>query len=59
VRYGLVADESAGRITSVQGVKMNRPSRLHIRIEGSAESITGVKVGGASVPVGDGRITRT
>jgi trans-2,3-dihydro-3-hydroxyanthranilate isomerase len=58
VRYGLVPPARAGEIVSRQGVKMGRPSRLHIRIAGSPENITGVKVGGASVLVGDGRITR-
>jgi predicted PhzF superfamily epimerase YddE/YHI9 len=43
---------------SRQGVKMRRPSRVHIRIAGTADAITDVKVGGASVLVGDGQITR-
>jgi trans-2,3-dihydro-3-hydroxyanthranilate isomerase len=58
VRYGLVRPAEAGRIVSRQGVKMGRPSRLHIRIIGTANNITEVKVGGASVLVGDGRITK-
>ena len=55
VRYGLVPP---GEIVSHQGVQMQRPSRVHIRITGTANSITDVKVGGASVLVGEGRITR-
>jgi len=35
---------------------MGRPSRVQIRIAGTADEITDVKVGGASVLVGDGRI---
>jgi trans-2,3-dihydro-3-hydroxyanthranilate isomerase len=58
VRYGLVPPGEAGQIVSRQGVKMGRPSRVHIRIAGAPENITGVKVGGASVLVGDGQITR-
>jgi trans-2,3-dihydro-3-hydroxyanthranilate isomerase len=58
VRYGLVAPDRAGRIVSRQGVKMGRPSRLNIRIGGSPADITDVKVGGVSVLVGDGRITK-
>jgi trans-2,3-dihydro-3-hydroxyanthranilate isomerase len=58
VRYGLVPPDRAGRIVSRQGVKMNRPSRVHIRIAGTPDTITDVKVGGASVLVGDGRITK-
>jgi len=58
VRYGLVPPGQADKIISRQGVKMGRPSRVHIRIAGTADRITDVKVGGASVLVGDGRITR-
>lgn len=57
VRHGLVAPENAGAIISAQGVKMNRPSRVHIRIDASApDVITRVRVGGASVLVGEGRL---
>jgi trans-2,3-dihydro-3-hydroxyanthranilate isomerase len=45
-------------MVSRQGVKMGRPSRVHIRIGGTGDEITGVKVGGTSVLVGEGRITR-
>jgi len=58
VRHRLVPPDQAGRIVSRQGVKMGRPSRVHIRIVGTPEKITDVKVGGASVLVGDGRITK-
>jgi trans-2,3-dihydro-3-hydroxyanthranilate isomerase len=58
VRHGLVPSDRAGKIVSRQGVKMERPSRVHIRIAGTPDAITEVKVGGASVLVGDGRITR-
>jgi len=57
VRYRLVSPGQAGHMVSRQGVKMGRPSRVHIRIAGTADAITDVKVGGASVLVGDGRIT--
>ncbi len=57
VRYGLVPIEKAGTIVSAQGVKMNRPSRIHIRIDAEApERITRVRVGGPSVLVGEGRL---
>jgi trans-2,3-dihydro-3-hydroxyanthranilate isomerase len=58
VRYGLVPASRAGDVISRQGVKMGRPSRVHIRVAGTPDAITGVKVGGASVLAGDGRITR-
>lgn len=57
-RYGLVRPADAGQIVSRQGVKMGRPSRLHIRIVGTPDDISDVKVGGTSVLVGDGRIAR-
>ena len=57
VRYGIVPLARAGDIVSVQGVKMNRPSRVHIRIDAeSPERITRVRVGGGSVLVGEGRL---
>jgi len=57
VRYGLVPLDRAASIVSAQGVKMNRPSRVHIRIDAtSPETITRVRVGGASVLVGEGRL---
>jgi trans-2,3-dihydro-3-hydroxyanthranilate isomerase len=59
VKHGLVPPDRAGQIVSRQGVKMGRPSRVHIRITTTAGEITDVKVGGTSVLVGDGQITRT
>jgi trans-2,3-dihydro-3-hydroxyanthranilate isomerase len=58
VRHRLLPAGHAGDIVSRQGVKMGRPSRLHIRITGTPDAITDVRVGGASVLVGDGRITK-
>jgi trans-2,3-dihydro-3-hydroxyanthranilate isomerase len=43
-------------IVSLQGVKMKRPSRIHISIDASGDEITRVRVGGRSVMVGDGRL---
>jgi trans-2,3-dihydro-3-hydroxyanthranilate isomerase len=57
VRYGLVPLDRATSIISAQGVKMNRPSRVHIRIDAtSPQGITRVRVGGSSVLVGEGRL---
>lgn len=56
VRHGLVKAADAGTIVSAQGVKMGRPSRVHIRLEASGTDVTRVQVGGASVLVGDGRL---
>lgn len=60
VRHGLVPVARAGAIVSAQGVKMNRPSRVHVRIDAAApDAITRVRVGGASVLVGEGRLRPT
>jgi len=57
VRHGLVPVGKAGAIVSAQGVKMNRPSRVHVRIDATApDVITRVRVGGSSVLVGEGRL---
>lgn len=56
VRHGLVPASAAGAIVSAQGVKMGRPSRIHIRLAVSGSDITRVQVGGTSVLVGDGRL---
>lgn len=56
VRHGLVPSAAAGAIVSAQGVKMGRPSRIHIRLAVAGTDITRVQVGGTSVLVGDGRL---
>jgi trans-2,3-dihydro-3-hydroxyanthranilate isomerase len=58
VRHGLVARERADRIVSLQGVKMGRPSRIHIAITlDEADTITRVQVGGEAVLVGKGTLS--
>ena len=56
VKHGLVTADKAGSIVSAQGVKMGRPSRIHIRIDLAGSEITRVRVGGTSVLVGEGRL---
>ena len=47
VRHGLVPLDKAAAILSVQGVNMNRPSRIHIKVDAEApDRITRVRVGG-------------
>jgi len=55
-KHGLMPRERLAHIVSLQGVKMLRPSRLHISIEGQGDAITRVRVGGRSVLVGEGRL---
>ena len=56
VKHGLVPADKAGSIVSAQGVKMGRPSRIHIKIDHAGGEITRVRVGGTSVLVGEGRL---
>jgi len=56
VKHRLVAPAEADRIVSLQGVKMGRPSRIHIAIEGTPDDITRVRVGGSAVMVGEGSV---
>ena len=56
VKHGLVPADKAGSIVSAQGVKMGRPSRIHIKIDHVAGEISRVRVGGTSVLVGEGRL---
>ncbi len=56
VRHGAVAPERATRLVNLQGVKMERPSRIHISIGTRAGQVSEVRVGGAAVLVGEGTI---
>jgi trans-2,3-dihydro-3-hydroxyanthranilate isomerase len=57
VKHGFVPPDRAASITFLQGVLVRRPSRLHVRVEASGGELTGVKVGGTSVVVGEGTMT--
>ncbi len=54
VRHGLVPRDKAQQIVSIQGVKMQRPSRIEIVIDLDGDDITAVRVGGTAVVVGEG-----
>jgi trans-2,3-dihydro-3-hydroxyanthranilate isomerase len=56
VRYKLVKPEHAGAMLSLQGVKMGRPSHVHISIGTNHGEITSVRVGGESVLAGEGTL---
>ncbi|MCX6550476.1 MAG: PhzF family phenazine biosynthesis isomerase, partial [Acidobacteria bacterium] len=57
VRHGVVAASDAGRMRSHQGVRMGRPSVIHIAIGVDGGEITKVQVGGQAVLVGEGNLT--
>jgi trans-2,3-dihydro-3-hydroxyanthranilate isomerase len=54
VTHGVVPADRADRILSLQGVRMGRPSRVHIAIGLDGGEITRVQVGGVAVLVGEG-----
>jgi len=53
-KYGFAPGSGPASVVFLQGVLARRPSRLHVRVERSGADVTGVKVGGAAVLVGDG-----
>lgn len=56
VKHGLVEADRARNFVSLQGVKMGRPSRIHISIEQEGAQISRVRVGGKAVLVGEGML---
>jgi trans-2,3-dihydro-3-hydroxyanthranilate isomerase len=56
VRHNLVPRERAGAMLSLQGVKMGRPSHVHVSIGVDGGGIQSVRVGGSSVLVGEGTL---
>lgn len=56
LRHGLATPGEARALLSLQGVKMQRPSRIHISIASQDGAITRVRVGGKAVIVGEGVI---
>jgi trans-2,3-dihydro-3-hydroxyanthranilate isomerase len=56
VRHNVVTAREAGSMISVQGVRMGRPSRVHISVAVEDGDIRGVRVGGMSVLAGEGTL---
>jgi trans-2,3-dihydro-3-hydroxyanthranilate isomerase len=56
VRHRVVAPEQAGMMLSLQGVKMGRPSHIHIAIGLEKGEISSVRVGGEAVLAGEGTL---
>ncbi len=54
---GLVTAAEAGALVSLQGVKMGRPSYIHIAVAGTPTRIEAVKIGGTSRFVAEGVLT--
>jgi trans-2,3-dihydro-3-hydroxyanthranilate isomerase len=56
VRHNVVPAAKAGSMLCLQGVKMGRPSYLHIAIGVEHEALTSVRVGGEAVLAGEGTL---
>jgi trans-2,3-dihydro-3-hydroxyanthranilate isomerase len=56
VHHKVVPVERAGGMWSLQGVKMGRPSHVHMAVGVQGAEITSVRVGGEAVVVGDGSL---
>jgi len=57
VHHGVVPEALAGKIVSNQGVRMGRPSQIHIAIGLDGKEIVEVKVGGQAVVLGEGTLS--
>ena len=56
VRHKIVTPEKADAMISLQGVKMGRPSHVHMSVGVRNGDITSVRVGGESVLAGEGTL---
>jgi trans-2,3-dihydro-3-hydroxyanthranilate isomerase len=56
VEHGAVAPAAAGAMLNLQGVKMGRPSHIHISIGFDGSTINSVRVGGGAVLAGEGTL---
>jgi trans-2,3-dihydro-3-hydroxyanthranilate isomerase len=54
LRHKMVPPDKSGHILSLQGVKMGRPSHVHIAIGAERGEVTSVRVGGEAVLAGEG-----
>jgi trans-2,3-dihydro-3-hydroxyanthranilate isomerase len=56
LEYNVVSADTASRLVSLQGVRMGRPSRIHIALSSRVGVLEQVRVGGEAVIVGEGTI---
>ena len=54
VHHSVITAEAARAILNLQGVKLGRPSWIHVSIESSGREISRVRVGGTSIFVAEG-----
>jgi trans-2,3-dihydro-3-hydroxyanthranilate isomerase len=53
-KHGFVPPDRLGAITILQGVLVRRPCHIHVNVTMAGAEVTGVKVGGGAVIVGEG-----
>lgn len=56
LHYNAVPADAASRLVNLQGVRMGRPSRIHIALSIRAGVLEEVQVGGEAVVVGEGTV---
>jgi trans-2,3-dihydro-3-hydroxyanthranilate isomerase len=56
LQHNAVSSDTASRLVSLQGVRMGRPSRIHIALSSRAGVLEEVQVGGEAVVGGEGTI---
>ena len=56
VRHRVITADRAGAILCLQGVKMGRPSHIHVAIGLEGSEISSVRVGGEAVLAGEGTL---
>ncbi len=55
-RYQVLPRQPHMRFIIEQGIEMGRPSQIHVDVRTEGEAITGVRIGGRAVIVGEGEI---
>jgi len=55
-RYSVLPRQPQMRFIIEQGVEMGRPSQIHLDVRTEGEAITGLRIGGQTVIVGEGEI---
>ena len=55
-RYAVLPRQPELRFVIEQGIEMRRPSQIHVEVRREGEAITGLRIGGQAVIVGEGEI---
>lgn len=56
VKYGIIEAEPEGQLTVSQGVEIGRPSEIYVSVKASRRTVTGIRIGGECVWMGQGEI---